>query len=64
MQLQTERIGRGVEAGYYRGLYHRRVSHNLAHPMFQVAFSKQFPFSVSHCLVLFHYLSLKTNLSF
>lgn len=34
----------GVRGGYYRGLYHRRVSHNLAHPMFQVAFSKQFPF--------------------
>lgn len=34
----------GGRGGYYRGLYHRRVSHDLAHLMFQVAFSKHFPF--------------------
>lgn len=38
--VQTVRMG----GGYYRGLYHRRVSHNLAQSSFQVAFSKQFLF--------------------
>lgn len=34
----------GGQGQLCRRLYHRWVSHSLAHPMFQVALSKQFPF--------------------
>lgn len=35
---------KGGQGRLCRRLYHRWVSHSLAHPMFQVALSKQFPF--------------------